>query len=58
MDIVFSHLKMNALAFFKGNMLEELKDKKYLDLVGTLSINEFRNIKTVQFMLKDINPVL
>ena len=58
MDITLSHLKMNALGFFKGNLFEDYKEKKYLDLVGTLSINEFRNIKTVQFMLKDINPVL
>lgn len=58
MDIVFPNIKMNALAFFKGDKIEELKDFKYLDLVGTLAINEFRNMKTIQFMIKDINPVL
>lgn len=58
MDILYPNVKLNALGFFKGNLYESLKDLKHVDLVGTLSINEFRNIKTIQIMIKDINPVL
>lgn len=58
MDILYPNIKINALGFFKGNMIDDLKDKKFIDLVGTLSINEFRNIKSIQIMIKDINPIL
>ena len=34
--------------------LNELKDKKYISIVGTLSVNEFRNQKSINFIIKDI----
>lgn len=52
-DIQYPHIKLNALAFQKGHLYKEYENKS-LDLVGTLQINEFRNIKTIQIMLKDI----
>ena len=33
---------------------DELKDKKYISIVGTLSVNEFRNQKSINFIIKDI----
>lgn len=58
MDIQYPHVKLNALAFHKGNLCQELKHGRTFDLVGTLQINEFRNIKTIQLLLKDIQPLL
>lgn len=53
-DIEFSHVKISALYFQKGSLYEELKEKKSLNLVGSLSINVFRNQKNINFMIKDI----
>jgi single-stranded-DNA-specific exonuclease len=57
-DINFNHVKFSALAFHKGNLIDELSHQNTIDLVGTLGINEYRNIKNIQLIIKDINPVL
>lgn len=54
MDIELSQVKFSALYFQKGSLYDGIKDKKNLDLVGTLSINVFRNQKNINFMIKDI----
>lgn len=46
--------KLSALYFQKGSLYEQLKDKKTIDLIGTLGINEFRNQKSMNFIIKDI----
>ena len=45
---------MTALYFQQGQLFDELKDKKYISIVGTLSVNEFRNQKSINFIIKDI----
>lgn len=54
LDINLSHAKLTALYFQHGDLYEKLKDVKSLNLVGTLSINEFRNQKSMNFIIKDI----
>ncbi len=54
MDLLFSHKKISALYFQNGQLFNELKDKKSINLIGTLSINEFRNQKNINFIIKDI----
>ena len=54
MDIEYSKVKMNALYFNKGNLLEQYKNQTYLHLIGTLSVNTFRNIKSISFIVKDV----
>lgn len=54
MDIGYHHTKLTALYFQHGHMYEELKNQKTLNIVGTLSINEFRNQKSMNFIIKDI----
>ena len=54
MDIDFPRTKMTALYFQQGQLFDELKDKKYISIVGTLSVNEFRNQKSINFIIKDI----
>jgi len=53
-DIVFSNVKLSALYFQQGKLYETLKKQKTINIVGTLSINEFRNQKNINFMIKDI----
>ncbi len=57
-EIDYKHIKLNALFFHQGKMIDELKNEKVLDLVGQLSINEYRNIKSIQLIVKDIHPHL
>ena len=54
LDIQFSNIKLSALFFQHGDMYEQLKNQKTVDLVGTLQINEFRNQRNINFMIKDI----
>lgn len=54
MDIEYPNIKFNALYFNKGNLLEQYKDKTNLHMIGTLSINTFRNVKSISFIVKDI----
>ena len=54
MDIEYPHVKMNALYFNKGSLLDKYKDCSHLHLIGTLSVNTFRNIKSISFIVKDI----
>jgi len=53
-DLDCFHCKVQALYFQKGSLYEELKDKHMMTLIGTLNINEFRNIKSINFVIKDI----
>ncbi len=57
-DIEFNHVKLSALAFSKGSLINQYGKAKNLDLIGTLGINMFRNMKSIQFIIKDINPSL
>ena len=54
MDIEYPNIKFNALYFNKGNLYEQYKDKTNLHMIGTLSINTFRNVKSISFVVKDI----
>jgi len=54
MDIEYFNTKLFALYFQKGNLYEKYKDVKTLDLIGTLSINVYRNQKSINLMIKDI----
>ena len=54
------HLKIHlaseettALAFNKGQLYDEIVHKETLTIVGTLSINIFRGIKSINFIIQD-----
>ncbi len=53
-DIECSHVKFSALLFNKGSLYNQLKDQQTISLIGTLGINEFRNQKNINFIVKDI----
>ncbi len=54
LDIDFKNFKMSALYFNQGQLFEKLKEKSHLNLVGSLNINEFRNQKSINLIIKDI----
>lgn len=54
MDIQYPHVKITALYFHEGKRINEIENKKDIHLVGTLSINEYRNMKSINFIVKDI----
>lgn len=54
LDILFSRVKLSALYFQHGNLFEQLQNQKTVNLIGTLSINEFRNQKSINFIIKDM----
>ena len=54
MDIEYPNVKLSGLFFHEGKRIDELCQKKFFDIVGTLSINEFRNQKTINIIIKDI----
>ena len=45
---------MNAIGFNIGDMAEEFLIGDKVDIVGTLEINKFNGIETIQMNLKDI----
>lgn len=47
-------VSFKALYFSQGARYDEYKNKSTLNMVGTLSINEFRHVKTINFVIKDI----
>jgi len=58
-----AHLKLHfetkdcqykALFFNQGKRRKEILEKDKLTMIGTLSINKFRNFETIQFILLDI----
>lgn len=53
-DIDYSHIQLSALFFYEGQRFDELKELKSMNIVGTLNINEYRNQKNINFMIKDI----
>lgn len=50
----YPHVKMTALYFHGGKYYEQIKSLQLIDLIGTLSINEFRGQKNINFIIKDI----
>lgn len=54
LEIQYDRVKLYGLYFHHGSMIQELKEKKSINLIGTLAINEFRNQKTINFHIKDI----
>lgn len=54
LDILFSRVKLSALYFQHGDLFEQLQNQKTVNLIGTLSINEFRNQKSINFIIKDM----
>lgn len=54
LDILFSKVKLSALYFQHGDLFEQLQNQKIVNLIGTLSINEFRNQKSINFIIKDM----
>lgn len=53
-ELMGRNVKVSALYFSKGALYETLKEKKTISLVGTLDINEFRNMKNINLIIKDI----
>ena len=53
-DIAYKNVKLSALYFGQGELFEQLKNQKTVNLVGSLSINEFRNQKNINFIVKDM----
>lgn len=54
LELDLPYVKLSALYFQNGSLYEQIKNKKTVDLVGTLNINEYRNQKTMNFIIKDI----
>ena len=54
LEFVGQHGKISALYFQKGSLYEHIKHLQKISLIGTLSINEFRQQKTMNFIVKDI----
>ena len=49
---------IDAIGFSLGARRDELKLGDKIDIVGTIGINEFRNQKNIQVILKDFKKVL
>lgn len=54
MESQFPHSKMSMLYFQHGDLYGELKNIKTVNVIGTLQINEYRNQKSLNFIIKDI----
>lgn len=54
LELMGQHGKISALYFQKGSLYEHIKNLQKISLIGTLSINEFRQQKTMNFIIKDI----
>ncbi len=54
LDILFANVKLSALYFQHGELYQQLLNQKTVNLIGTLSINEFRNQKSINFIIKDM----
>ena len=54
LEINYPHISVQGIYFGQGKMLEHIKKQKEIALIGTLSINVFKNIKSVHLMIKDI----
>ena len=54
MNINTSHGEVAALYFGQGKQRDSLASQDKLNLIGSLSINEFRGDKTVNFIVKDV----
>lgn len=54
LELNYPSVKLFGLYFNQGTIVHELKQKISIDLIGTLSINEFRNQKTINFIIKDV----
>lgn len=50
----FSHTRMTLLYFQHGHLYDKLQSKKTIQAVGTLSINQYRHQKSINFIVKDI----
>lgn len=53
-----NNFHIDAIGFSLGNRRDELKLGDRIDVVGTLSINDFGRKKTVQIILKDFKKVI
>lgn len=56
MEATLKQSKITLLFFNEGHLADEIKEKGTIDVVGHLAINEFRNFKSINFMIKDILP--
>lgn len=54
MESQFQHGKMSLLYFQHGDLYGELKNAKTVNVIGTLQINQYRNQKSLNFIIKDI----
>lgn len=54
MDIEYKNVKLFGLFFNHGEKAEEIKQQQNVDLIGTLSINEYRNQKSINIIIKDM----
>lgn len=53
-EVNLLNVKLSVLLFNKGELYDVVSTKKSMSFVGQLSINEFRNMKTINFIAKDI----
>lgn len=53
-DIEYKNIKLYGLFFNHGEKIEDIQNQQYLNLIGTLSINEYRNQKNINIIIKDI----
>ena len=53
-DCELKNVKLSALLFHQGHCYESIKNRENIDLIGTLNINEFRNQKNINLIVKDI----
>lgn len=53
-DVLLPNSKMQILYFNKGNLLEEFKNKKTIQVIGKLNINTFRNMETINMIAEEI----
>ncbi len=58
MILSLPHGDIDALFFSHGHLYETLKNESFGHFIGQLSVNTFRNQKTINFMIKEITTPL
>ena len=54
MNLHYPHVRLSALYFHAGKKYHDIQNLQHIHLVGSLSINEFRNQKNINFIIKDV----
>ncbi|MDD4689346.1 MAG: single-stranded-DNA-specific exonuclease RecJ [Eubacteriales bacterium] len=56
LQLVKNGMYLDVIGFNMASYYEQLKQKMIVDVVGTISINEYAGITKLQLLLKDIRP--